>query len=322
MYGENFDKTYVFAYKQKPGEENNIDPEKTVPDYIMPVSTDGSYSFENLSAGKYRLFTVFDGDLNGLYDKVFERISIAEKDAEVSDTSAHTGINFILKDVLVQEEYFSSKGFLNGLQSDSVGAVFSNTARGEMNTGLKSKLYLYFKNRETPKDDITQKLTLKDTLGKEIKYVFNWQNDSLLEVTPTVGLYYGAAVNLSLEYIKNKQPHTFNLKFTVAEEKKFGEITGTVQERYRIEHPIVLKLIRKDKPEVSFTRVLAADSAFSFTEVLEGSYFLIAYVDSDRDGKYETGEAYPYKPAERVFLYGQVLNMKGTWKIENVLVDF
>lgn len=322
VYGENFERTFVFAYKISPGGENSIDPEKTTPDYIMPVSTDGSYIFQNLSAGKYRLFTVFDGDFNGLYDKVFERISISEKDAEVRDTTAQTGINFILKDVLVQEDYFSGKGFLNGLQSDSVGAVFSSVSRGEMNAGLKSKLYFYFKNRETPKEDITQKLSLRDTLGKEIKYVFSWQNDSLLEVTPTVGLYYGAAVNLTLEYLKNKQPHIFSLKFSVAEEKKFGEITGMVQERYRIEHPVVLKLIKKDKPEISFTRVLAADSVFAFTDVLEGSYYLLAYVDSDRNGKYETGEAFPYKPAERVFLYGQVLNLKGGWKIESVMVGF
>lgn len=322
VFGENFDRTFVFAYRQKSGDENNINPEKTAPDYIMPVSTDGTYSFENLSAGNYRLFTVFDGDLNGLYDKVFERISIAEKDAVVSDTSAQTGINFILKDVLVQEDYFSSKGFLNGLQTDSAGAVFSSVLRGEMNAGLKSKLYLYFKNRETPKEDITQKLSLKDTLGKEIKYVFNWQNDSLLEVTPTVGLYYGAAVNLTLGYIKNKQPHEFSVKFTIAEEKKFGEITGTVQERYRIEHPIVLKLIKKDKPEISFTRVLTADSVFSFMDVLEGSYYLVAYVDADNNGKYETGEAFPFKPAEKVFLYGQVLNLKGSWKVENVSITF
>ncbi|MFA5011868.1 MAG: Ig-like domain-containing protein [Ignavibacteria bacterium] len=320
VFGENFDRTFVFAYKQKPGEENNIDPEKNPPDYIMPVSTDGSYSFENLSAGKYRLFTVFDGDLNGLYDKVFERISIAEKDAEVSDISAQTGINFILKDVLVQEDYFSSKGFLNGLQTDSAGAVFSSVLRGEMNAGLKSKLYLYFKNRETPKEYITQKLSLKDTLGKEIKYVFNWQNDSLLEVSPTTGIYYGAAVNLSLEYVKNKQPHEFSVKFTIAEEKKFGEITGVIQDRYMIEYPVVLKLIKKDKPEISFTRFLTSDSLFSFTDVLEGGYYLIAYVDKDNNGKYETGQVFPFRPAERIFLYGQVLNLKGSWKIEKVSV--
>ena len=322
VFGENFDRTFVFAYKHKPGEENNIDPEKTSPDYIMPVSTDGIYSFDNLSAGKYRLFTVFDGDFNGLYDKVFERISIAEKDVEVSDTSAHTGVNFILKDVLIQENYFSGKGFLNGLQSDSIGAVYSSIARGESGTGLKSRYYLYFKNMETPKDLVTQSLSLKDTLGKSMKFVFNWQNDSLLEVTPTVGLYYGASLVLSLDYTKEKKPHTFKVKFAIAEERKFGEISGVVRERLKIEHPVVIKLIKKDKPEVNFTRVLSSDSVFAFTDVLEGSYFLVAYVDKNNNGKYETGEAYPFKPAERVFLYGQVLNLKGSWKVENVAVDF
>lgn len=322
VYGENFERTFVFAYKIILGEENNIDPEKKLPDYVMPVSTDGSYSFENLSAGKYRLFTVFDGDFNGLYDKVFERISIAEKDVEISDTSAHTGINFILKDVLVQDEYYSSKTFLNGLQSDSVNAVFSSIARGESGVGLKSRYYFYFKNRESTKEEITKSFSLKDTLGKNIKLVFNWQNDSLLEATPTVGLYYRASLVLTLNYTKNKQQHKYTLKYTIAEEKKFGEISGIIQDRYRFDNPIVLRLIKKGKPEINFTKVLATDSVFSFTDVLEGSYYLVAYADKDGNGKYETGQAYPFKPAEKVFLYGQVLNLKGNWKIEKVSIAF
>lgn len=322
VFGENFERTFVFAYKQKAGEENNIDPEKTVPDYIMPVSTDGSYKFENLSAGKYRLFTVFDGDFNGLYDKVFERISIAEKDVEVSDTTGHTGVNFILKDVLLQEEYFSGKSFLNGLQSDSIGSVFSSIARGESGVGLKSRYYFYFKNRESSKEDITKSFSLKDTLGKSVRFVLNWQNDSLLEATPTVGLYYGASLVLAINYTKGKQPYTFTSKFTIAEEKKFGEISGAIQERYRIQYPVVIRLIKKDKPEINFTKVLASDSVFAFTDVLEGSYYLVAYVDADSNGKFETGQAYPFKSSEKVFLYGQVLNLKGSWKVENVGIGF
>lgn len=322
VYGENFERTFIFAYKVSVESEGSIDPSMIVPDYIMPVSTNGTYSFENLASGRYRLFTVYDGDFNGLYDKTFERISITDRDVDVNDSLPKSGVNFILKDVLVNEEYFSGKNFINRLRSDSVNAVFTNIAERESGVGLKSRYYFYFRNRESAKEEITGSITLKDTSGRSMKFVSNWQNDSLLEVTPTTGLYFGAALVLTLDYKSGGKSFVFKTRFTIADERKFGEITGAVTGRYTIEKPIVLKLIRKDRPEINFTRVLTTDSVFTFSNVLEGEYYLAAFIDSDNNGRFDTGEANPYRPAERAFLYGNVLNLKGAWKLENIAVSF
>lgn len=322
VYGENFERTFVFAYKITGDTESSIDPAVKVPDYIMPVSTNGAYSFENLAQGRYRMFTVYDGDFNGLFDKTFERISITDKDVEVNDSIPQAGVNFILKDVLMNEEYFSSKNFTNKLRSDSVNAVFTNIAEKETGVGLKSRYYFYFKDRESAKDEITGSITLKDTTGRSMKFVSNWQNDSLLEVTPVTGLYYGAALVLTLDYKSGGKSHVFKTRFTIADERKFGEITGAVTDRYITDKPIVLKLIRKDKPEINLTRVLTTDSVFTFSDVLEGEYYLAAFIDSDNNGRFDTGEAHPYRPAERAFLYGNVLNLKGAWKVENIVISF
>ena len=224
VFGENFERTFIFAYKIKSGEDNSIDPSAKVPDYIMPVSTDGIYRFENLAVGSYRMFTVYDGDFNGLLDKTFERISMTDKDVEISDSTELSGVNFILKDVIVQEDFYSSKNFLNGLRPDSAGGVYSSLSNGETGVGIKSRYYFYFKNRESAKDGITGSLMLKDTLGRSVKYVSNWQNDSLLEVSPVTGLYYGAALVLTLEYKSGSKQNKFKLRFTIGEERKFGEI--------------------------------------------------------------------------------------------------
>ncbi len=322
VYGNNFDRYFIFAYKYNPGESSIIDPSKVNPDYIMPVSADGNYRFENLSYGNYRLFSVFDNDLNGLYDVELEQISISDRDVEVSDTTSHTGVNFINKDLLVQDNFYSGKDFYKNLVSDSIGAVFTNLQDGDKTVGMLSRYYLYFKNRESSKEEITESIELKDTLNKKISLLYFWQNDSLLEVVPKAGLYYNAPLSLTLSYKKKNQPHKYKVNFTIADERKSGEISGLVYERYATEFPVIINLVNKNKREINFTRVLNTDSVFSFVDIAEGTYYLTALIDADRNGKYSPGTANPFKPGERIILYATELVLKGGWKIENVIVKF
>lgn len=322
VFGNSFEKVFIFAYKYNQGGGNNIDPSKTYPDFIMPVSSDGSYKFENLSNGYYRLFSIFDNDINGLYDKDFEQISIGEKDIEISDTISHSGVNFINKDVLIQDDFYSGKDFFKNLKSDSVGMVFTNITEGDANIGMLSRYFIYFKNRESSKEELTSSIELKDTLNKKINMLYFWLNDSLLEVVPKSGLYYNAPLKLSLDYKHKSKSLKFSVIFTIADERKSGEISGMVSDMYSIESQVVVNLIKKDRRDINFVRVLSSDSVFSFADISEGTYYLIAYIDSDKNGKYNTGEAYPFKPSERIILYGTMLNLKGGWKIENVIIKF
>lgn len=322
VFGNSFEKVYIFAYKYNQGGENNIDPAKIYPDFIMPVSTDGNYRFENLSYGNYRLFSVFDSDINGLYDKDFEQISIAERDVEITDTNSHAGINFINKDVLLQDDFYTSKDFYKNLSTDTVGMVFTNIADGDKSIGMLSRYFIYFKNRESSKEEITSAIELKDTLNKKINMLYFWLNDSLLEVVPKSGLYYNAPLRLSLDYKHKNQSYKFGVNFTIADERKTGEITGMVSDIQSLEAPVVINLIKKDRRDINFTRVLSSDSIFSFADISEGTYYLIAFVDADKNGKFTTGEAYPFKPSEKIILYGTLLNLKGGWKIDNVIIKF
>jgi len=320
VYGNSFDKEFVFAYKLKDGTEKDVS--KEYPDFIMPVSNEGNYRFENLSYGKYRFFTVFDNDRNGLFDKEFEYISVTGKDVEVKDTMPNTEINFVLKDVLLQPGYYSSKEFFKSLIPDSTGTVFSNITDGDKNVGMLSRMYFYFKNRIVTKDDISGTSVMQDTLGNKVKLVYNWMNDSLLEVIPTVGLYYNAPLSFKFDYTKNSQSKKYKLNFTIADERKTGEIKGTISDRYLIESPIAINLINKNKRELHYSRTLTSDSTFTFSGLLEGTYYILAYIDTDKDGKYSEGEHYPYKPSEKIIVYSSVLNLKGGWNIENIILSF
>jgi uncharacterized protein (DUF2141 family) len=320
VFGNSFEKEFVFAYKLTDSTEK--DPSKDPPDFIMPVSNDGNYKFENLSNGKYRFFTVFDNDRNGFFDKEFEYISVTEKDVEVKDTIPNTGVNFILKDVLLQSDFYSSKEFYKSLLPDTTGTVYSNISDGDKNVGMMSRIFFYFKNRMVTKDDVAGSSVMQDTLGNKVKLIYNWMNDSLLEVIPTVGLYNNAPLSFKFSYSKNGSERKYKLNFTIAGERKIGEIKGSIADKYKIESPVVIQLINKNKREINFTRTITSDSTFSFPGLIEGTYYIIAFLDSDSDGKYTSGQYYPYKPSEKIIVYSSVLNLKGGWNIENIVLSF
>ena len=317
VFGKNFDKVYLFAYRYKDESGNNIDPSKDYADFVMPVSNEGSYKFENLSNGKYRFFAVFDNDNNGLYDKELERISVTDKDVEVKDTNSNAGINFVLNDVLIPPDYYSGREFFKALQPDTSGKIFSNINDGDKNVGLLSRYYFYFKNKSVTKDDIAGSF-MQDTLGKKVKLIYNWLSDSLLEVVPTTGLYFNAPLSFNFNYSEKK----YRLNFTIGDERKSGDIKGVIMDRYKIPSAVVVSLINKNKKELNFNRTLTTDSTFTFEGLYEGTYYIVAYVDSDNNGKYTSGEYYPYKPSEKVIVYSSELNLKGGWNIENVVLSF
>jgi hypothetical protein len=319
VFGNSFDRIYLFAYRYKDVSGSSIDPSKDYADFVMPVSNEGNYRFDNLSNGKYRFFAVFDNDGNGLYDKELERISVTDNDVEVKDTIPNTGINFVLNDVLVQPDYYSGKEFYKTLQPDSTGKIFSNITDGEKNVGLLSRYYFYFKNKSVTKDDIASSV-MQDTLGKKVKLIYNWLSDTLLEVVPTTGLYFNAPLSFKFNY--NNSEKKYKLNFTISDERKTGDIKGVVIDRYKINSSVVVDLINKNKKEINFSRTLTSDSTFTFEGIQGGTYYIVAYIDSDNNGRYTQGEYSPYKPAEKITLYSNVLNLKGGWNIENVALSF
>jgi len=316
--GKSMDKMYVFAYRLFPGAKDTLNPATSYADYYMPVSNDGTYKLYNLSAGDYRLFAVFDNDKNGIFDKEFDRISPPEKDVYVTDSLRADNVNFISQDIFTDESFCSRPEFLNTLKSDTAGFIYSNIQKSSI-TGTDHRYYFYFKNNKLTREQILDGADWSDTLGKKIRTVYKWLNDSLLEIVP-LGIKYGTAVNFTFDLSATALKQVYKSKFTVADEKKCSEVTGTVTGKN--ESRAVVMLINKDNPEQNFSQTMTADSSFAFNGIYEGTYFLFAFIDSNSNGKFDRGSYFPFRESEKSFFYGQELSLKGGWKTENVIVNF
>ncbi|MBL8003768.1 MAG: Ig-like domain-containing protein [Candidatus Kapabacteria bacterium] len=72
------DGVQIFAYKL--GSEDTCNPESRFPDYNRRIASDGSFSFESIANGTYRLFAIKDEIGNNLFDIGNDMFSIAPLD--------------------------------------------------------------------------------------------------------------------------------------------------------------------------------------------------------------------------------------------------
>ncbi len=61
--------------------------QKRKPDYIAKLDSSGEFKFRNLSAGKYKLYALLDGDGGKTYNSKTELFAFNESDIEVSDST-------------------------------------------------------------------------------------------------------------------------------------------------------------------------------------------------------------------------------------------
>ena len=321
VFSDNNDRVKILAYLIDGKTEDSLNPEKNIPDYILQVSTDGSYEFTNLPDGEYRLFAISDEDRNNLFDKDFDKIAILSDDHKLmKDSNSISGMNFLLKDFDINR---SGKEFLDLLKADSINYIYSNISGGDKNIPPEYRFYFYFKNTKLSKADMVNNFSIADSLtGKSYRLVFNWLNDSLLEVFSTEKYNLSSGLKLSIDLTKTDKKYNYERRFTVAGKNSFGKISGKIISDEKILPPVYIKLYNKDNKFITYSSKISDTTGFSFDEVLEGNYILLSFIDENDDGKTDKGNYYPFRSAERFIIYDKELKVKGGWNVENVFLKY
>jgi len=318
IFADNYDRMIVAAYTLTTDNENKINPDTLKAAYITQPDANGQYSLLNLPPGKYRLFAFTDDDRNYLYNKTSDKIAVLHSDAEIKDTSGKSiGNNFLFKNYSINEK---SPEFLNSLKSDSLNIVYASIENFEKAVPVDNRFYISFRNAKLSKVQIADNLTLRDSAANSnIKIVFNWINDTLVQVFPAQNLAKGKSYILSLK----TSALNFERYFTTVTENQTGTISGSVSiNDSSIIGAIKIELINKRNFFIRYSLSLNEPGAFKFEGVPEGEYTLFAFIDLNNSGVYDYGKYYPYEYAEPFFVYEKDLKVKGMWTADNVLIQF
>lgn len=321
IYTNNFERIKILAYETQGKTADKLNPYGNSPDYIVQAASDGTYSFTNLSNGSYRLFAIKDEDRNNVFDEAADKIAVLSKDIIIgADSSAGSNADFLFPK---KEADRSSAEFLKLLKADSVNYIHSNIAGNDKNIPSDQKLYFYFKNDELSKTDIVNNFTLRDSPGNKVyRPVFNWLNDSLLEVFSSEKFTPGSVINISIDLSGTDRRYVYSKNFSIIQNQRQGSISGKIVTGGAITGPVYVILTNKENSFISYTKRLEDSLDFKFENLPEGNYTIFSYIDKNDNGKFDEGKYFPFDPAEEFIFYEADLNLKGSWNIDNVFINY
>lgn len=318
VYAENYNDIFILAYRLNGSE--TVDPAVRIADFISQVDTGGTYSFLNLPEGKFRVFAMDDNNRNLLFDKEFDKIYMTTGDFEVSDSKSAVNVDFLAEKLGME---VGSDELYALLRPDTAGYVYSSIPDGVKEIPPDYRFYFYFPNNKLTRLDIADNVSIIDTAtGQSYRPVFNWLNDSLLEIFTAENLRFGITARIKFDFRNTTLNYFYSLKFSVTEESSSGRIMGRVINKGYPGSPVWIRLYNNTNKFISYSTKVYSDTTFSFPNILEGSYTVFSFVDLNDDGEFYYGQVNPFKPAEKFIIFSEDLKVRGTWSVDNVFLNF
>jgi len=285
--------------------------QKRKPDYIAKIKGDGSFIFNNLSAGTYKIYTLKDGDGGKTYNSKVELFAFADHDIVV-------GKNNEAITLYASAEEKDNKN-LPGINIGKtiVPKVFRYTTPvTSQEQELPDALELTF-NRAVKKLD-PAKIILTDTnykpipsvqinidsTKKKITLTTAWQEDTKYRL-----IINSAAVTDSAG---NNLPKSDTIRFSSKKISDYGNIVLRFSNLDLSKHP-VLQLVVND--EVKYSYPLTA-SEWSKKAFKPGEYEMRILYDDNNNGKWDPGHYSKKIQPEKAITLPQKLNVKGNWDNE------
>lgn len=324
---ESFDKNVisVFAYDITKNTEM-FDPTKKVADYITESSSEGDYDLVNMTPGLYRIISVKDDDKNLLYSEGIEDYGVLSRDIRLTDTVKVTNVNFYM----YRKNYVDSSLIeWNNFSKDSMNIVFSSIPDNYTNAPLDQGITFFFNRYRPDRAYFGNNFRLTDASNNTEKAVFNWKNDSLLQIFPVNNFKpasnYKASFTLKMS---GDSIYNYSLKFRTVSVNSYGNVKGIIKKNPELAadiltSPVQIKLESEKGtvPVLKYTFDIN-DSAFYLTNIVESDYNIFSYIDINKNGLYDFGSVYPFNYSEPFYFYPAVVGVKGGWTIENVIIIF
>jgi len=175
---------------------------------------------------------------------------------------------------------------------------------------------------------LERSFSLADTLGHTIAGRFSWKNSAHFIFTPNTELagktFYRVImpVDSVFDLFGNRLADTLFVKrFTTIDPDTLSEISGQIIDQDSTASGAFL-LTAKPSTGNSHELWLAGPGPYCFERILPGIYTIQIYRDQDGNKQYTFGEAFPYKPAERYYVYPDSIHVRSRWPNEGNDISF
>jgi hypothetical protein len=296
------------------------DPTENIPDYQTESTAEGSYTLTNMAPGRYRLISIYDEDKNLLYTSGRENFAVLPFDLDIKDSVTTPGINMYMKQI-------SASTLLPELDytkyyQDTASIIYTSLEPGSSLVLPDQSIFIFFNRFRPTREELVNNLKITDENGTAERTVFNWKNDSLVEVFAANKFAMNRKYELRLDIkTQGDSIYTFRLPFRTITINSFGELKGRLSadpESLNGDSPVRIELSAEKLVPVVKYGFDVRDTVFEFKNLLEANYNLFSFIDKNNNGVYDYGYPMPFEYSEQFYIYPSLIGIKGGWTVENV----
>ncbi len=119
----------------------------------------------------------------------------------------------------------------------------------------------------------------------------------------------------------NKSDTVLTLNFTTDSDLDYSAVSGKVKNTLPADNTFVV-LDNADNVKVNYKNRVGTDGSFSFKRIVPGKYLIWSFIDKNGNEKYDSGNVYPFIPAEKFSYYPDTLNVRARWPVGDVTMTF
>ena len=286
---------------------------KEKPRYYSKLKGDGSYIFSNLKPGRYNLFAIKDNDGGKKYDQVSELIAFLDKPLEIGrDTIAKLfAFEEFLEVVTPKKPTVASSNkkdedkrlrLINNLDANKQDILgdFLLTSIHPLKTFDSGKIRLYDKTFK-----INQSLKIsRDSTNKKIMLSHKWVE----------GAEYNLVIekDVATDTMDNKYIKTDTIAFSAKRTSDYGTVKIKIDNLDTSSNPVLM--LKKDNNTYFKQRLVQKN--YSIPLILPGDFEISILFDSNKNGKWDTGNYWKKIQPERVVARKETFNVRPNWENE------
>jgi len=290
---------------------------KEKPRYYAPLKGDGSFYFGNLKPGKYNVFALKDADGGKKYDQASEMIAFHSSPVDIGTDTSLTLYAFEPEDDKPKSKNTPSlpKTTAKKRNPEDTRLRLANNLDGgrqDLLNPLILKSEFPLKDLDTSKVYLTDKeynrldgFSLQtDSTGKNLIVRYEWKENT------------GYALIQQKGYVSDSIGNTFartdSLRFGSKKNMDYGSMDIRIENLDTTQHPILF--LQKDNV-VAYRQTLTSNR-FTIKLFPPGEYEIRVLMDTNNNGKWDTGNYWKKLQPEKVVSRKQRLQIRANWDNE------
>ena len=291
---------------------------KTKPNYIAKVKSDGTFDFNYLPGGTFKVYALTDGDGNKYYNSKTETFAFAEgnKDIIISDTTAPITLyaSALEKPKPVSTAAPTKNTATIKAKGEKKLTVSSTLVQGKQD--LTTPLQLNFSNPVATVNE--QKIFFTDTNYRRLpsaKISFDSTRKSIIfdeKWVPETDYRLVIDTSAVIDSLGNQLAKNDTLKFSSKKTEDYGKVLLRFTNLDLAKHP-VLQIFEADNIKFSYS---LTGTEWSNALFPPGEYSLRILYDDNRNGKWDPGNYSIKLQPEKVIALPAKLSVRANWDNE------